>query len=34
MAQAEFHRHGGTAKILPNIDAALARAGELHRRIA
>jgi len=24
MAQAEFHRHGGTAKILPNIDAALA----------
>jgi SulP family sulfate permease len=30
MAQAEFHRHVGTANILPHIDAALARAGELH----
>jgi hypothetical protein len=34
IAQAEFHRHVGTANILPHIDAALARAGELHRLIA
>jgi sulfate permease, SulP family len=31
MARAEFHRHIGAANILPNIDAALVRAGELHR---
>ena len=34
MAKAEFHRHVGAANILPNVDAALARAAELHRAIA
>ncbi|HXD20254.1 MAG TPA: SulP family inorganic anion transporter [Vicinamibacterales bacterium] len=34
MAQAEFHRHVGAANILPNVEAALARAAELHRAIA
>jgi SulP family sulfate permease len=34
MAQAEFHRHVGAANILPNVEAALARAAELRRAIA
>ena len=34
MKQAEFHRHVGAANILPNVEAALARAAELHRAIA
>jgi SulP family sulfate permease len=34
MAQAEFHRHVGAANILPNVDAALTRAAELHHAIA
>jgi SulP family sulfate permease len=34
MAQAEFHRHVGAANILPNVEAALLRAHELHRAIA
>jgi SulP family sulfate permease len=34
MAQAEFHRHVGAANILPNVEAALVRAAELHRAIA
>ena len=29
MSQAEFHRHVGDANILPNVDAALARAAEI-----
>ncbi len=34
MAQAGFHRHVGAANILPNVEAALARAAALHRAIA
>jgi len=34
MAEAEFHRHVGAANILPNVEAALARAAELRRAIA
>ena len=34
MTQAEFHRHVGAANMLPNVEAALARAAELHRAIA
>jgi hypothetical protein len=34
MTQAEFHRHVGHANILPNVEAALARAADLHRAIA
>jgi SulP family sulfate permease len=33
MARADFHRHVGAANILPNIDAALTRASELHRTL-
>jgi hypothetical protein len=29
MAQAEFHRHLGPRNILPNVQAALDRAGEI-----
>jgi SulP family sulfate permease len=31
MAAAEFHRHVGDQNILPSVDAALARAAEIHR---
>ena len=34
MDRAEFHRHVGTANILPSVDAALARAREVHERRA
>ena len=34
MAEAEFHRHVGAANVLPNVEAALARAAELRRAIA
>jgi sulfate permease, SulP family len=34
MARAEFHRHVGAENILPNVEAALARAVELRRAIA
>jgi SulP family sulfate permease len=34
MARAEFHRHVGDENILPNVEAALRRAGELRRQIA
>ena len=34
MADAEFHRHVGDANILPSLDAALARAAEIHGRRA
>jgi hypothetical protein len=30
MARAEFHRHVGAENILPNVDAALARARVLY----
>jgi hypothetical protein len=30
MDEAEFHRHVGTENILPNVDAALRRAKEIH----
>jgi SulP family sulfate permease len=33
MAQAEFHRHIGGENILPNVEAALARAAEIWRAI-
>ena len=32
MDRAEFHRHVGTENILPSVDAALARAREIHER--
>jgi SulP family sulfate permease len=32
MADAEFHRHVGDANILASVDAALARAAEIHDR--
>jgi hypothetical protein len=31
MAKAEFHRHVGEENILPNVEAALERAGEVWR---
>ena len=34
MQRAEFHRHVGAANILPNVDAALRRAAELHESAA
>ena len=33
MQAAEFHRHVGEQNILPSVDAALARAAEVHRSL-